>query len=257
MTTKEPWGKRRRRTSDITTFTLVILVTLVWVFQKLLICWDLRTRPSVRFTEEDRKIQRTQDCWVKTACLCQRRMKRVTQIITTKLCRRAGVSAQHAEPSAAEDHTCQARTGNVDQNLWGMFPATCWIWVTKSQFSWSEQSVPNDVAYRCVYIYGSCWELLPSRVYRDQNEWIHHRCEYVTHFSFKWGAAAYLDEFPIICLLPQLFTVFTGTGMLVWQGEWEVGWKYICQFSFWTFLTSCNFPLLHTSCSEAWLTELL
>lgn len=110
-----------------------------------------------------------------------------------------------------------------------------------------------------VYIYGSCWELLPSRVYRDQNEWIHHRCEYVTHFSFEWGAAAYLDEFPIICLLPQLFTVSTGTGMLVWQGEWEVGWKYTCQFSFWTLLvlTSCNLPLLHTSCSEAWLTELL
>lgn len=71
-------------------------------------------------------------CWVKMVCLCQRRMKRVTQIITTTVCRRAGLNAQQAEPSAAEDHSCQVRTGNVDQNLWGMFAATCWIWLTKN-----------------------------------------------------------------------------------------------------------------------------
>lgn len=230
------------------------------MFQKLLICWDLRTRPSVRFTEEDRKIQRTQLCWVKTACLCQRRMTRVTQIITTKLLWRAGVNAQHAEPSAAEDHTCQARTGNVDQNLWGMFPATCWIWVTKSQFSWSEQSVPNDVAYGCIYL----WFLLRAVTFQgvQRLKWMNSSSMWICDaFQLQVRSSCIFRRVShhelVICLLPQLFTVFTGTGMLVWQGEWEVGWKYICQFSFWTILTSCNFPLLHTSCSEARLTELL
>lgn len=184
------------------------------MFQKLLICWDLRTRPSVRFTEEDRKIQRTQDCWVKTACLCQRRMKRVTQIITTKLCRRAGVSAQHAEPSAAEDHTCQARTRNVDQNLWGMFPATCWIWVTKSQFSWSEQSVPNDVAYRCIYL----WFLLRAVTFQSvqRSKWM--------NSSSMWICDAFQLQVRSSCIFRRVsHHLSTSTTFHSFYRNWHVG----------------------------------
>lgn len=197
-------------------------------------------------------------CWVKTACLCQRRMKRVTQIVTTKLCRRAGLNAQHAEPSAAEDHTCQVKTGNVDQNLWGMFPATCWIWVTKNRVSSAGLSKVYLMKWLIgVYIYGfllravtfqGVWRL---KWMNSSSMWICDAFQLQVRSSCIFRRVSHHEL--VICLLPQLFTVFTGTGMLVWQGEWEVEWKYICQFSFWTLLvlTSCNFPLLHTSCSEA------
>lgn len=146
------------------------LKQMVWVCQKLLICWDFpnnHLQDSQRITRENSEQQLPEVRGkLQVRLLIGRQQELRKALVTIKMCRRGSLTAEHAEPRAAEGlqqqkttagaaqrgaeteatvHTHSATLETEDSKTWSgqSLDFSCYIWMVGSEFGVKLQLHPG------------------------------------------------------------------------------------------------------------------